>query len=416
MAFSRFGQYLTQGAGIVQLMEDLGDAVSAPGKVRMLGGGNPAVIPDMQDYFRNAMQALLDDGGRFDAAVGNYDSPDGDIRFREALAGLLRRNYGWDIDGRNIAVTNGSQSTFFVLFNLFSGAYDDGGERKILLPLTPEYIGYSDAGLGREIFTANRPSIEHLPDRLFKYHVDFSTLTVDDSIGALCVSRPTNPTGNVLTDDEVDALRAACRARGIPLILDCAYGTPFPNIIFGEAKPVYGDDIILCMSLSKLGLPGVRTGIVVADEPVIRAICAANAILSLAPGSFGPALMHDAVVSGDIIRLSDDVVRPFYQRRALDTVAIMHEAFDGLPYRIHQPEGAIFLWLWLEGLPITSDELYRRLKARGVYVIAGEHFFPGLADDWPHRHECLRISYAGDPASVREGIAAIAEEARRAYG
>ena len=81
-------------------------------------------------------------------------------------------------------------------------------------------------------------------------------------------------------------------------------------------------------------------------------------IETLAPGSFGPALMHDAVVSGDIIRLSDDVVRPFYQRRALDTVAIMHEAFDGLPYRIHQPEGAIFLWLWLEGLPISSDELY----------------------------------------------------------
>jgi len=40
---------------------------------------------------------------------------------------------------------------------------------------------------------------------LFKYHVDFSQLQPGDDIGALCVSRPTNPTGNVLTEDEIIA-------------------------------------------------------------------------------------------------------------------------------------------------------------------------------------------------------------------
>lgn len=42
-----------------------------------------------------------------------------------------------------------------------------------------------------------------LPDGQFKYHVDFEHLTIGDDIGAICVSRPTNPTGNVITDDEV---------------------------------------------------------------------------------------------------------------------------------------------------------------------------------------------------------------------
>ncbi len=415
MAFSRFGQFLTQGSGIVQLMDDLGSAGDAGGDICMLGGGNPGAIGAMQDYFRNAMRTLLDDPARFDAVVGNYDSPHGDARFREALAALLRRTCGWDIGARNVAVTNGSQSTFFVLFNLFSGAYESGPERQILLPLTPEYIGYADAGLGREIFTANRPSIEPVGEDLFKYRVDLNALSVDDRIGAMCVSRPTNPTGNVLTDDEVDALRDTCRSQGIPLILDCAYGTPFPNIIFTDAKPVYDEDLVLCMSLSKLGLPGVRTGIVVAAEPIIRAIGAANAILSLAPGSFGPALMLDAIETGDIIALSNDVVRPFYHGKAFDTVAIMRQAFEGLPYRIHQPEGAIFLWVWFEGLPISSVELYRRLKARGVYVIAGEHFFPGLEADWPHKHECIRVSYAGDAGRVRQGVDIIGEEVRRAF-
>jgi len=415
MEFSRFGRFLTQGSGIVQLMEDLGDAAGLD-DVCMLGGGNPGAIAPMQAFFREAMSRLVADGDRFDRMVGCYDSPAGDLDFRRALAKLLGNTLGWELDAANIAVTNGSQSTFFVLFNLFSGAFADGSTRRIALPLTPEYIGYADTGLGADIFTANRPSIELLDDNLFKYHVDFERLGIDDGIGALCVSRPTNPTGNVLTDGEVRVLADLARGRDIPLILDCAYGTPFPNIIFTDAEPFWDRGIVLCLSLSKLGLPGVRTGIVVADEAVIRAIAAANAIVSLAPGSIGPALVTDAIESGAIIELANRHVRPFYRERAAATVALLREALAGLPYRIHRPEGAIFLWLWFENMPITSDELYRRLKARGVFVIAGEHFFPGLADDWRHRHECIRVSYAQDADAVRRGVAVIAEEVRRAYG
>ena len=64
-----------------------------------------------------------------------------------------------------------------------------------------------------------------------------------------------------------------------------------------------------------------------------------------------------------------------------------------LPYRIHRPEGAIFLWLWFEGLPITSEELYQRLKARGLLVVPGQNFFPGMDDNWSHKDECIRVSY-----------------------
>src|SRR5690606_34363587 len=205
MEFSRFGRFLTQGSGIVQLMEDLGDAAGLD-DVCMLGGGNPGAIAPMQAFFREAMSRLVANGDRFDRMVGCYDSPAGDLDFRRALAKLLRNTLGWELDASNIAVTNGSQSTFFVLFNLFSGAFADDSTdtptRRLAPPLPPEYIGYADTGLGADIFIANRPSIELLDDNLFKYHVDFERLDIDDGIGALCVSRPTNPTGNVLTDGE----------------------------------------------------------------------------------------------------------------------------------------------------------------------------------------------------------------------
>src|SRR5690606_13962675 len=98
----------------------------------------------------------------------------------------------------NIALANGSQSAFFVLFNLFAGDYGDGNFKQIQLPLTPEYLGYSELGLSADLFTSLAPEIELLGDTLFKYHVDFRHLNITARTGALCLSRPTNPTGNVI--------------------------------------------------------------------------------------------------------------------------------------------------------------------------------------------------------------------------
>ncbi|SVD71253.1 uncharacterized protein METZ01_LOCUS424107, partial [marine metagenome] len=78
-------------------------------------------------------------------------------------------------------------------------------------------------------------------------------------------------------------------------------------------------------------------------------------------------------------------------------------------------EGALFLWLWFEDLPITSQELYERLKARGVLVVSGHYFFPGLDEPWRHKDECIRVTYAQDDKVVQKGLSIIADEVRKAY-
>jgi len=119
--------------------------------------------------------------------------------------------------------------------------------------------------------------------------------------------------------------------------------------------------------------------------------------------------------SGEIVSLTRDYVTPFYQQRSQQTVQWFRQAMGDLPYRIHKPEGAIFLWLWFEGLPISSQTLYENLKKRGVLVVPGESFFIGMHDDWPHKHECIRVSYAQEAGAVQKGVTIIAEEVRRAY-
>ncbi len=413
---SKFGKKITTVSGIGQLMDDLGSALTESKDILMLGGGNPAHIPKVQQYFRQSMLRLLENKGEFERVIGNYDPPQGNKEFIEAFSTLLHNEFGWPIQSKNIALTNGSQSAFFILFNLFAGPFEDGADKKILFPLAPEYIGYCDVGLTDDLFIANKPQIQHISDHIFKYYVDFDQLNITDEIGAICVSRPTNPTGNVLTDCEIEKLSELARANNIPLIIDNAYGTPFPNIIFTEAKPLWNEHTVVCMSLSKLGLPATRTGIVIANEEVIAMVSQVNAVMSLAPGGIGAAIATDLVRSGQIIHLSRDIIKPFYQAKADKAVEQLSKQLDGIDFQIHKPEGAFFLWLWLRNLPITNVELYQRLKKRGVLIVPGHYFFPGLKEQWQHKNECIRINYAQDKETVAKGLQIIADEVKRAYG
>ncbi|MGI9311049.1 MAG: valine--pyruvate transaminase [bacterium] len=421
MSQSKFSGQLKRDSGILRLMQDLGQALDqASSSVQMLGGGNPAAIPEVEAAFRAEMERLLADGAKFERMIGDYDAPQGNRAFIEALAELLRAHCGWSVGPEHIAITNGSQSGFSVLFNLFAGAQADGSFKRVLLPMTPEYIGYAGAGIGgddagRSLFTANQPVIERLDARTFKYRVDFDRLKIDHGIGAVCISRPTNPTGNVVTDDEVRKLHRAASDGGVPLIIDGAYGLPFPGIVFNRARPFWDERVIACLSLSKLGLPGARTGIIVAAPEVIEQITSANAIFTLAPGRFGPSLATRMLQSGELLNLCADAIAPYYRARSRQAIELIHNRMHDLPVQVHSSEGAIFLWLWFPDLPISSETLYQRLKRRGVLVIAGQHFFPGLAQRWRHRDECIRVTYAADPAQLERGVEAIAEEARRAY-
>ncbi len=415
MQFSRFGQKLCTDAGIVTLMDDLGDALRVNPNMIFMGGGNPARIPQMEEVFAQALQNVMENPQQRQQLFGVYQPPQGDQLLLDELANLFNQEYGWQLSRENIALANGSQSAFFVLFNLFAGDYPDGSRKRIQLPLTPEYLGYSDQGISADTFIASKPSIELLDDGFFKYHVDFDQLKITSQTGALCVSRPTNPTGNVISDLEMARLDVLAREHQVPFIVDGAYGTPFPRIIFSDAEPHWNSNTILVLSLSKLGLPGARTGIVIANPEVIQAFARANTILNLATGNFGPALLHQLLHKQQLLPLSRDLVGPFYRGKMQDAVARFKRHLQGVPCQIHKPEGAIFLWLWFKDLPVSSQELYQRLKERGVLVVSGHHFFPGLEQDWRHCHECIRVTYCQDAEIIEAGARIIGELAREIY-
>jgi valine--pyruvate aminotransferase len=154
---------------------------------------------------------------------------------------------------------------------------------------------------------------------------------------------------------------------------------------------------------------------VIGPPEIIRALGSMSAIVGLSNPSTGQQILLPLVESGELLRLSREVVRPFYQEKCKLARKAAAEAFgDNVEWFMHRSEGSIFLWFWFPELPITSKELYHRLKKRDVLVIPGEYFFFGHDDpNWAHRDECIRVSYAMDEAIVRDGLRIIAEEVRK---
>lgn len=424
MQFSKFGQKFTQDSAILQLMDDLGNALNSDQPINMLGGGNPASIPKLNEVYQEILQDIIEQHDALES-IANYSTPQGDAKFIQTLVEFFNRHYDWKLTADNIVLTNGSQNAFFYLFNLFAGQFAGGTNKSILLPLAPEYVGYADVHIDGVHFVGVKPIIRSAThegcEGFFKYQIDFEALEnleelKNGTIGAICCSRPTNPTGNVLTDDEMQRLAQIAKRYQVPLIVDNAYGMPFPNVIYPKTTLSWNPDTVLCFSLSKVGLPGARTGIIVANPQIVQAISNMNAIVNLSPVRFGAAVATPLFANDRIKELSDTVIQPFYHGQAALAIQLLQKEFANCPVKIHKPEGAIFLWVWFEDLPISTTKLYEILKEQGTLIIPSEHFFVGVdTKDYPHATQCIRLSIAQDDQTLKDGIATIGRVVRQLY-
>ncbi len=414
MKLSHYGNRYSGQSGIVTLMDDLGSALRDNPDMLMMGGGSPARIPEVEKLYQQALQQIASDAALSQSLLGRYQGPKGDLAVRQLLAQQLAEDHGWPLTADHIALTNGGQSAFAIIANMLAGD-SDSGHRTIHFPLVPEYIGYADACIENGSFSASQPAIHLLPDGLFKYTLD-PDLVIAANAAALCVSRPTNPSGNVLSDAELQWLDAAACKQGIPLIIDAAYGLPFPALHYtNETNPYWTDNVILLLSLSKVGLPGVRSGFMIAAPEFVEAFSRANTILNLAVGNLGPALASILLPGRQLQRLASEVLQPWYKAKAATALQLLRTALQGVPCHIHQPQGAFFLWLWLPGLPVSTLQLYEELKRAGLLVIPGDSSFFGLSSPWQHSHECIRLSYAVSDQCLQQGSAILGQVLRRIF-
>jgi valine--pyruvate aminotransferase len=417
-ALTQFGEEMSHLTGVRAIMKDIIETLRAGHDRRFinLSAGNPVILPAVEQLWRDCTHDLLK-SPEYGEVVCRYGTSQGYEPLIEAIRDDFNQRYGLQLTNRHILITPGSQALYFFAANALGG-YAKGGQMKtIVLPLSPDYTGYGGISLVPEAVKAYRPTLEvDGVGHRFKYRPDFSQLEITAETGFVLFSRPCNPTGNVLSDGEVHQIADLAATHNVPVLVDSAYAPPFPALNFTEMTPVFGGNILHCMSLSKAGLPGERLGIAIGAPEIIEVLECFQTNLCIHSSRYGQAIAARAIASGELARLSEQVIRPYYQDKFAVLEAALDEAMpQTLPWYLHRGEGAIFAWLWFDQLPVTDSDLYQRLKQRGVIVVPGNPFFPGLQEDWPHTRQCLRLSLTANAEDLVAATHHLAEVVNQLY-
>ncbi|MBC7823910.1 MAG: valine--pyruvate transaminase [Candidatus Parcubacteria bacterium] len=415
---SQLGVEMSRLSGVRAIMKDIIETLRAGGDRAFinLSAGNPVILPEVEQLWRDCTADLLASSDYGDV-VCRYGASQGYQPLIDAVVKDFNQRYGLSLTERNILITPGSQSLYFYAANAFGGYAASGELRQIVLPLSPDYTGYGGVTLTPEALVAYKPELEiDRSAHRFKYRPDFTQLQITENTGCVIFSRPCNPTGNVLSDDEVSKITTLAAVHEVPVLIDSAYAPPFPALNFTEMTPQFGGNVLHCMSLSKAGLPGERIGIAIGDESLVHVLECFQTNMCIHSPRYGQAIAARAIASGRLAEISETVIRPFYQAKIAIVEATLDRAMpQELPWFLHRGEGAIFAWLWLQDLPITDWEFYQKLKDVGVIVVPGGTFFPGLREEWTHKHQCLRISLTGSDRDLETAMQRLADVAEEVY-
>lgn len=406
------GTKMNRLTGVREIMKDIARAIlSDPSKKWLnLSPGNPLVVPELLDMWREYSREIVE-SEQYGNIVARYGMTQGYEPFIEAVVDTYNKLYGWGISSENVLITAGSQSLYFLCANLWSGpSASDGTVRKLALPMVPDYTGYDGVVLDRSQITSFKPIMEILGEHEFKYGIDLNAVKFDRSTAAILCSRPCNPTGNVLTDDEMRFLSEQAKSLDIPLIVDSAYAPPFPNLAFVDMNPIFNENVIHCVSLSKAGLAGERVGFAIAHRRYIEQIEPFLSNAAIHSSRFGQALATKAFRSGKLVELSARVTKPLYQSKAEVFRDSLHKHLPSqLSWYLHRCEGGMFSWLWVESNQMNDLTMYESFKSKGLLCVPGSGFFPGLSEDWSHRHRCLRFSMTASDDDLRAAAKIVGE-------
>ncbi|MBD2410043.1 valine--pyruvate transaminase [Nostoc calcicola FACHB-389] len=415
---SQIGVQMSNLTGVRGMMKDIQETLQSKQgqEFIILSAGNPLLLPKVEQMWQECNAELLA-SSEYGEIVCRYGSSQGYVPLIQAIAAYFNRRYGLSLSERNILITPGSQMLYFYAANAFGGYTNNKELKQIVLPLSPEYTGYGGISFAPEALVSYQPTLDiDSKAHRFKYHPDFSNLVITENTGCIIFSRPSNPTGNILSDDEIKKIVALARPYNIPVFIDSAYGSPFPALNFQDMTPVFGENIVHCMSFSKAGLPGERIGVAIGDSKIIEVLESFQTNLCIHPSHYGQAIAARAINSGALELVSQEVIKPFYKNKFSVLEAKLDQVMPkDLPWFLHRCEGAIYGWLWFKNLPIADWDLYEKLKLLGVIVTPGRFFFPGLEKDWSHQYQCLRISLTASDRDIEIGIQRLADVVQNVY-
>ncbi len=336
--------------------------------------------------FRKVLQAVMRRDG---IEALDYGDRRGYAPLRETITHILA-SQGLQTSPENVLITAGSQQALALVSQLLLEPGDT------ILVESPTYAGALD------LFRALNFRIISVPLDSQGMQVDLLEKQLQQHHPKLVYTIPNfhNPTGTCLSGARRHELIILADRYNVPILEDDFVGDLRYE---GRAQPALkaldpGGRVIHVSTFSKMLMPGLRVGFLVADGPVYDGLVKFKRVNDLATSSLIQRALHDYVTVGRYqahLRRSSQVFR---KRRDAMLSALQRHLPTEIQFDL--PQGGLFLWLKLPG-NLSADELLPLAIREGVDFMPGSSFFLAPADG---RH-WLRLNFVvQEERNIEDGI------------
>ncbi len=314
----------------------------------------------------------------------HYTHSLGDPELRNTIAENYLKEYGVNVDPDQIIITSGSSPAILMVLSVLCNQGDEVIVSDPSYACYPNFIHYVGANTVRVPVSASDG---------FQIHANAIREKITNKTKAILINSPMNPTGNLLTPQNLTELATL----QVPIVSDEIYH----GLVYGEkAHSIleYTDNAFVLNGFSKLyAMTGLRLGYLIAPKKYIRPMQKLQQNLFICASSVAQRAGIAAIKYGE-----DDVVkmRDIYGDRRKFMISRLRELGFKIPV---EPTGAFYVFVDASHLSENSYELaFDILEKAHVGVTPGIDFGPG-------GEGYLRFSYANSIENIKEGLIRLEE-------
>ncbi|QYN56099.1 aminotransferase class I/II-fold pyridoxal phosphate-dependent enzyme [Lactobacillus panisapium] len=335
------------------------------------------------DHIKNAAKKGIDENH------SHYAPSNGTMGLRKAAADFLAQKYGQKYDPETeVLVTNGVTES---IFDTVCACLNPGDIMVVPTPIFPLYM--SDVNIlndGAKIVTidTSKDGFKLTPVKLQAVLDEYG-----DKVRMLVMNYPTNPTGVMYSQEELDAIADVIRDKPIFALCDEIYSELNYDQPHASMEKSLHDQVVLMNGVSKAwAMTGYRIGIVCAPQAILEQIAKVHQTIVTTE----PTPMQDAAEEAfkNGMNDSEPMKREFQKRRD-----VLYQGLTDIGFECAKPQGAFYIFAKIPaGLEQDDSKfIYDLVDKAHVAVTAGSSFALG-------GQGYIRFSYAVSMDQINEGL------------
>lgn len=316
----------------------------------------------------------------------HYTSNNGILQLREALSLMLHQKYNLNYDPKDqIIITVGASEAIDIAIRSIAGCGDE-----VIIP-QPCFVAYK----GCVNFTgAKAVPLQLSEDNCFKLTVEQLEKCITDKTKAIILAYPNNPTGAVMTKEELAPIADYLSKKDIMVISDEIYAEltyGMKHTSFAEFENMH-DKVIYVNGFSKAySMTGWRLGYVCAHRDIISQMIKIHQYAIMCAPSFVQYAAIDALkqCDGDVINMRNEYdARRRYIYNGLKNIGI--DCFE--------PKGAFYVFPNIRKTGLTSEQFCDRLLMEHKVLVVPGTAFSDAGEGF------FRATYASSLENIKEAL------------